>query len=251
VTDFPDPPVASVRCGTSNAVSARPARFTVEFFSEAAHELRAPLTSIQGYVDYLLEGIAGELNPVQREFLERARTNTIRLMTLIGDLLDLLRADTGCVVPRVATFPLDEELKAVIADSALQTEGHVIELVADESASVRADREMVRRVLAILVRRAVARTADGTRIQMHLNVTAPDAVVIAMSQPGSVQTGDDLLTGFEGGDATHQNGTSGLELSLAHAWVELLGGKVWAETPPGGTPAICVALPRALHESAS
>ena len=70
-------------------------RLKAHFISMITHELRSPLNTINGYLDLALEGIGGELNQQQREFVQRARAGSERLYALIEDLLLISRADAG------------------------------------------------------------------------------------------------------------------------------------------------------------
>ena len=72
-------------------------RLKSEFVANVSHELRTPMTSIKGYVEIMLMGAAGELNPQQRHFLEIVKNNTERLGVLVNDLLDVSRIESGRV----------------------------------------------------------------------------------------------------------------------------------------------------------
>ncbi|MBM3210308.1 hypothetical protein FJZ39_03125 [Candidatus Saccharibacteria bacterium] len=66
-----------------------------EFISMASHQLRTPLTSVKGYIDMVLEGDAGEITPMQRQFLSEAFTSSDRMVHLIADFLNVSRLQTG------------------------------------------------------------------------------------------------------------------------------------------------------------
>jgi PAS domain S-box-containing protein len=72
-------------------------RMKANFLSMITHELRSPLNAINGYLDLALEGIAGELNEQQHEFIRRARASSEHLYALVEDLLLVSRADSGQV----------------------------------------------------------------------------------------------------------------------------------------------------------
>jgi signal transduction histidine kinase len=76
-------------------------RMKSHFISTAAHELRTPLSSISGYVELLLhpEIIGGIDTDTQREFLEEISAKTEALCTLVDDLLDVSRIESGCPIP--------------------------------------------------------------------------------------------------------------------------------------------------------
>lgn len=66
-----------------------------EFISMASHQLRTPLTTIKGCVSMVLEGDAGEIDPMQRKLLEQAFNSSQRMVYLIADFLNLSRLQTG------------------------------------------------------------------------------------------------------------------------------------------------------------
>jgi PAS domain S-box-containing protein len=70
-------------------------RLKSEFVATVSHELRTPMTSIKGYVDILLMGVAGDLTEQQARFLSVVQQNTGRLTVLVNDLLDLSRIEAG------------------------------------------------------------------------------------------------------------------------------------------------------------
>ena len=70
-------------------------KFKDEFLSHVSHELRTPLTSIHQFATLLLDGLAGELNPEQREFSRTIHGCADALMRIINDILDFSRIEAG------------------------------------------------------------------------------------------------------------------------------------------------------------
>src|SRR5689334_17605307 len=99
-------------------------RFKAHFISMITHELRSPINTINGYLDLALEGVAGELNQQQREFVQRARGGSERLYALIEDLLFISRADAGqlrlncdvILLPEIIDHAI-EELELIAIDN--------------------------------------------------------------------------------------------------------------------------------------
>jgi signal transduction histidine kinase len=83
------------------------------FISHVSHELRVPMTSILGYTDLLRKGIVGPVNNQQLEFLTVIRNNVERMATLISDLSDLSKAETGSLkldISQVFVQPVVDEV---------------------------------------------------------------------------------------------------------------------------------------------
>jgi len=80
------------------------------FIAMISHELRTPLTSIKGFVAFLIKGVGGKVEDQQREYLEIIRNNSNRLLSLINELLDFSKIESG-------TFSVDKkdtDIKSVV-----------------------------------------------------------------------------------------------------------------------------------------
>ena len=75
-----------------------------EFVSLVSHELKTPMTSVQGYTALILSGVAGEINDRQRQFLQTVTANIKRMGTLVQDLTDISRLETNHL--RISPAPL-------------------------------------------------------------------------------------------------------------------------------------------------
>ena len=85
-----------------------------DFISIVSHELRTPLTSIKGYVDLVLDGDTGEINHLQREFLSTVQRNTLRLVAMINDMLDISRMESGAIELDVRPLSLPEVIEQAV-----------------------------------------------------------------------------------------------------------------------------------------
>jgi two-component system, NtrC family, sensor kinase len=230
-------------------------RLKSEFVSYVSHELRTPLTSVKGYVDYLLEGIAGELSPLQRDFLTRLKGNADRLLRLITDLLDLARIEAGQMVlyperlcvREIATEVL-ETLRPLSVEKGIELgiEG------SEASAMVRADRDRLHQVLLNLTHNAVKFTQPGGRVCVRIEEQPAREVVITVEDTGVGIPAEDverIFTMFhQAHSASTSPGGSGLGLTITKKLVELQGGRMWVRSQPGQGTVFGFALPAAEPE---
>lgn len=161
-------------------------RLRRELISNVSHDLRTPLATMHGYVDTLLLKNE-ELDAASREhYLKIARKHTQRLGTLIGDLFELSKLDSGSIPLSLETFPLAELLHDVVQDFELEAQGRNIELRISgepESALVHADIALVQRVLENLIRNALDYTPKGGRISLEIS-NRPEQVAVCVSDTG-------------------------------------------------------------------
>jgi two-component system phosphate regulon sensor histidine kinase PhoR len=148
------------------------------FVSMVAHELRAPLAAIEGYLDVILEGVGGVDPQKMRRILERSRERTRGLLALINDLLAISRMQAGRLAKEKEKLPLALLLKEVaelMKGEALE-KGVTIEMgVPDDLPLVQANREDVIRVFTNLLDNAIKYNRQGGKI--WLRAGADDAFV--------------------------------------------------------------------------
>ncbi|HEX5439923.1 MAG TPA: HAMP domain-containing sensor histidine kinase, partial [Ktedonobacterales bacterium] len=141
------------------------------FLANAAHELRTPLHSANGFLELALEGMAGSLTERQREMLGYAHLAIGQLGILLEDVLFIARVDSGELVPRpakVAPGALITRAIESVRDQAREKNVALTESIADMPATVRVDGERVREGLAGLLRGGLALAFPGG----SLNVVA-------------------------------------------------------------------------------
>src|SRR4030067_3381670 len=108
------------------------------------------MTSIKGYVDVLLMGVAGQLNDQQTEYLKVVKVNTERLTVLVNDLLDISQIEAGRMRLVIQPVNLDDIADQATADLKHQVEASDKKVIIDKSAQpnlprVLADPERIRR----------------------------------------------------------------------------------------------------------
>jgi len=209
------------------------------FISTVTHELRTPLISIKSYVDYVLSGELGSLPAEVTSSLNVAKRSTDRLLSLVNDLLDIRRLESGRLELRVESLNLREvvdqsvkEIKFFIDEKKQNL--HVV--LWDESLPVQGDRVRLCQVVVNLLSNASKFTPENGEITLRVE-EREDAILIRVSDTGIGIKKEDLERVFQPlasiEKPTYVKGT-GLGLSITKSLVEAHGGKIWAESAGEG-----------------
>ncbi|PYQ01307.1 MAG: hypothetical protein DMF82_19625 [Acidobacteria bacterium] len=158
-----------------------------DFVANASHELRTPLTSIRGFVEALEDG-AMEEPATGRRFLEKIRLHADRMATLVSDLLELSRLESGERAPAwepVAPAEVAEDVAASLAGAA-ERKGVALHRADEDAPTVVSDADRLRQILENLVENAVKYTPAGGRIEITTRPAADGGaeVVVADDGPG-------------------------------------------------------------------
>jgi signal transduction histidine kinase len=214
-------------------------RLKDEFVLTASHELRSPLTSVQGFAELLMLE-RDSLTPRQVETVEVILDNSRHLVRLLNDLLDLARSDAG----RLAIRPQPTDLAPLIEDAVrlmrAQTDA------ADQSLGARIDPDLplveaeadrIRQVLVNLLTNAHEYSPEGASISVMARVSGAE-VEIAVTDDGPGIPPDQLEHIFERfvrGEAglTQRVGGTGLGLPISKSLVELHGGRLEVDSTIG------------------
>jgi PAS domain S-box-containing protein len=222
-----------------------------EFLFNISHELRTPLASIKGSLDNLLDGIAGELNDSQEEYLEIINNESDRLVRLINDLLDLnkLEVDAIKIIPqKIEYISIVEQVIQSLKDLAdnkgllLSIETHSPEIY------LKADSDRVNQILVNLICNGINFTQQG-----EINVVIEDddsqVVVTRIQDTGIGIPPDELGKVFDKfyqlkRKADEKNRGTGLGLAITKRFVELHGGSIWVKSSEGKGSEFCFSLPK-------
>lgn len=231
-------------------------RMKKEFVSTVSHELRTPLTSIRGSLGLLAGGVLGELPEEAKEVVAVAERNVVRLVTLINDILDLERLDTGRLemtferVP-VATI-LARSLEAVAAFA--EHAGITLESVAT-SATLFGDPDRLVQVLVNLVSNAVKFSKRGSTVTISVAESQGVTEICVRDRGRGIPPAfrNAIFGRFrqvEASDARQKGGT-GLGLAICKAIVEQHGGTIHVDSEEGvgSVFRVRIPLPRASSET--
>jgi PAS domain S-box-containing protein len=211
-------------------------RLKSEFVANVSHELRTPMTSIKGYVDIMLMGAAGEIDPRVRHFLEIVRGNTERLSVLVNDLLDVSKIESGHVTLSMRSLDMREIAQDVIADITRRSreENKPMEFaldIADHLPAVRGDLERVRQILGNLVSNGYNYTPAGGRVTVRMYPGQCEVIVDVVDNGIGIATADQgrIFERFYRGEDPLVQATAGTGLGLAitRSLIEMHGGRIW------------------------
>ncbi len=234
------------------------------FIADASHELRAPLTTVQGNLAFLIRYIE-DIPPGERHtMLADAHGETLRLASLVEELLLLARADardtyigqTSNLAQDAPVVELDRTLLGLVRQQRrrLEIEGSAlkIEIGRIEPVRVRGDEESMRRIMVILLENAIKYTRTekgkgGGKITVALERLETEAV-LRVSDTGIGISESDLPHIFERfyrADQARSRAGTGLGLAIAQTLVEQLDGRITADSIPGEGSTFYVSLPLA------
>jgi len=208
-----------------------------EFISLVSHELKLPMTSIKGYSDLMLSGATGQLNDNQTNFLTTIRKNVDRMATLVSDLADISRIESGNMrlEPReVPVWDVIDEIVALTRTQVTDKEQTVVVNIPEELPKSWCDRNRLAQILTNLISNANKYTpARGTITVEAIQVDKMIQISVIDNGLGMTQEDQDkLFSKFfrSADDKVREAPGTGLGLSITKNLIELQGGKVWFES---------------------
>jgi signal transduction histidine kinase len=207
------------------------------FISVAAHDLKAPLTAIQGFLWVILGGFAGEITEKQKNMLERSTHRITELLDLISDLLDIPRIETGQIVQEMKEMSLQQVISNSVDGQRNLAERKGLVLIVDISKGlpkIKGSAPRLQQVVTNLVNNAINYTPKGT-VTVRAQEREDDVLVEVMDIGIGIPSDDmsRLFEDFFRASNVEIKGT-GLGLSISRRIIEAHGGKMWAESPYSG-----------------
>jgi hypothetical protein len=206
--------------------------------SVISHELRTPVTPIQGYTDLLLSEKSGPLNDQQKEALHIIRSNSKRLLDLIDGVLDISRVERGKPV-EVKKEPImfNQIIKDLVEGLKFQFDEREVKLeleLSPEIDALLADEAKITRVVANFIGNALKFTPKKGRVKLSTRKTG-DSLECSITDTGIGIEKENLTKIFEkfyqvDSSYTRATGGIGMGLTIIKEIVEAHGGKVWAES---------------------
>jgi signal transduction histidine kinase len=226
-------------------------RMRDEFVLTASHELRSPLTSVQGFAELLMLE-REKLDPKQAETVEIILDNSRHLVRLLNDLLDLARSDAG----QLKIEPVPTEVATLVEDAERTMRGQMEARRQTLDAEIErglprvsADRDRIRQVMVNLLTNANEYCPEGSSVRVTARRIGADVEIAVIDDGPGIPSGqlEHIFERFTRGDAgmTQRVGGTGLGLAISKSLVELHGGTIAVESTPGNGSSFRFRLPTA------
>ncbi len=212
-------------------------RLRTEFLAMVSHELRTPLTSIKGSVSTIIDAGA-DLDPaVVRQFVQIINDQADHMNTLVADLLDVARIETGTL----SVNPEPAEVVVLVyraRDAFISASGmNSLEINVEPNLPlVTADRRRIVQVLGNLLTNAARNSSESSVIRVTAVLKGVEVSVSVADEGRGIPAENlpHLFRKFSRVQSEEQGGDTGLGLAISKGIVEAHGGRIWAESDGPG-----------------
>ncbi len=223
-----------------------------EFMRIVSHDLRSPLTSMQGFGSMLESGMVGDLNEKQRYFVEKILSGIAQMTSLVENIQDAGRYDpeTGFYEMQRTQCDLVAIVQRIVENHLMPAEKQeltVVTDIADDIPIISADSIMLERAITNLVDNAIKYTPNGGRITIGLN-RRDSSLVVTVSDTGLGISPDNQKLLFERHvripRTEHKKiKGSGLGLFIVRSVAQRHGGNAWIESTEGQGSTFSISIP--------
>lgn len=222
-----------------------------DFLHYITHDLRNPLGSAIGFLDLLLKGTAGVLNPDQHGIVSSIKRSSSRLMSMINNILDIAKMESG----RVRLNLKENSLAGVagrsigILESLAKQKDISVNLVAIEEFTLNCDADMLERVFTNLLGNAIKYTPEKGTITISIQDEGAQ-LKCCVEDSGDGIPPEYLSRVFEKFEQVQSNrrGGTGLGLTITRFFVESHLGRIWVESELGHGSRFYFTVPKGLTQ---
>jgi two-component system sensor histidine kinase BarA len=236
-------------------------RLKSSFLATVSHELRTPLTSVIGYSEMLTEGLAGELNAEQHQYVRTIMEKGENLLALISSILDFSKVESGNLRLNIGPTNLREVVRAAsstVVPMARKQQVSIDLVIGDDVPVIQADAEKVRQALINIIANAIKFNRKGGRVVVEAQrvMVKPQPKKGAEELPAAFAPVDEEMVQLTITDtgigipkeklariydsfyqvdnsSTREYGGTGLGLAIAKSFVEAHGGTIQAQSEVG------------------
>ncbi len=210
-----------------------------DFIANVSHELKTPLTSIQGFAQAISDGTANTPKEITKA-VSVIQTEASRMTRMVMDLLDLTRLDSGLLELDCSPVNIDALLQGVVDKLVPQAADAGVDLIYQRSSipEIEGDGDRIMQVLSNLMVNAIKNTPKGGSVFVDAASESTDLVITVKDMGVGIETGDieRIFERFYQVDKSRSGGIgrgSGLGLSIAKEIVQAHGGIITVESQPG------------------
>jgi signal transduction histidine kinase len=234
-------------------------RVKSEFLANMSHEIRTPINAMLGYADLMDLGISGPLTDLQRSQLDRIRLSGKHLTSLIDDLLDFARIETGRLTVRKRSETAGDAIRTALTVVQPQADSKRVNLhvrCADELRYL-GDRQRVEQILVNLLNNAIKFTPAGGDITLECQPDRDNGgaqVCFSVEDTGvgiEPERTESIFEAFVQGESgyTRAHGGSGLGLTISRRLAHMMDGELAVQSTVGKGSRFTLRLPATVQES--
>lgn len=220
-----------------------------DFIGVASHELRTPVTSIKAYAQVLEAMFKKNGDTKTAAMLQKMDSQLNRLTSLISDLLDVTKINSGRLQLNQVEFSFNEMIGEVVDDLQRTTTKHTIQKHFKETGTVIADRDRLMQVITNLITNAIKYSPHTSTIIVHTCVNDKHDVEVCVQDFGIGIPEEKRGRVFEqfyrvSGDMQHTFPGLGLGLYISSEIIKQEGGRIWVNSAEAKGSIFCFSIPR-------
>ncbi|MBO9676250.1 MAG: PAS domain S-box protein [Sphingobacteriaceae bacterium] len=206
-----------------------------DFIGMVSHELKTPLTAINGFVQVLQRKARKDEDNYAMTALDKAYNQVRKMTTMINGFLNVSRLESGKLLIEKTDFNLDQLLKEIIEETYISQSSHQIIFNPNCEVTVHADRDKIGNVISNLISNGIKYSDNGTQIEITCNIHGTE-VEVQIKDEGmgiSPEDIDKLFERYYRVKGNHTISGFGIGLYLSAEIIERHGGRIWAESEEG------------------
>ena len=223
-----------------------------DFFHGITHDLRNPLTSMLGFLKFLLDGSVGPINEKQKHFLDIVNKSSNRLLGMINDILDVAKLEVGKMELSLVQFDVKNLAERVCGSMMSKAMEGKLELSCADmpSTTISADEGLIERVLINLVGNAIKYTPLDGKVTISAKEKNTDVQIAVIDTGEGIASEylDKIFDKFQQVTGRSRGGT-GIGLTITKYIVEAHLGKIWVESKLGGGSQFIFSIPKGLKKN--
>lgn len=218
-----------------------------DFIGIASHELKTPVTSIKAYAQVLERMLLKKGDEKEASMINKMDSQINRLTSLIGDLLDVTKINSGKLQFNDRAFDFNELVKEVVEELQRTTDQHMLVEKLQETGTVFGDKERIGQVITNLITNAIKYSPNATQINVRSLITDKE-ITLCIEDFGIGIEEDKLNKVFEqfyrvSGNMQHTFPGLGLGLYISAEIIKREHGRIWVNSVLGKGSTFCFALP--------